>query len=143
MAFWNLLEKLAPKSDLIPYYVNTNVILWLLLTILTVLALGRYYYNRVFVSRDFEFQTIESAQLPDTVNPNEASWPSLARLPGLSEARAKAVVAYRDAWLGDHPGGPPPFQNPDDLSRVKGIGPAAVEKLRPFLHFAASDNPEN
>jgi competence ComEA-like helix-hairpin-helix protein len=142
MTFWNPLKKLAPKKELLPYYLNTNIILWLLLAVLVGLSLWRYYNNRVFVSRDFEFQTVETARLPDTINPNDASWPSLARLPGLGESKAKAIVKYREDWLANHPAGPPAFEKPDDLARVKGLGPATVEKLKPFLRFTATDEPE-
>jgi competence protein ComEA len=47
----------------------------------------------------------------------------LALLPGIGPKTAEAVVADRTANG--------PFRSLDDLTRVKGIGPATVEEIRP------------
>ncbi|MGD1915641.1 MAG: ComEA family DNA-binding protein [Phycisphaerales bacterium] len=56
---------------------------------------------------------------------NAAPATQLELLPGIGPARAAAIVANRQA-LG-------PFQTIDDLERIRGIGPATVEGLRPFV----------
>lgn len=61
------------------------------------------------------------------LDPNVAPREVLAALPMLGPARVAAIEAARaDA----------PFRSAEDLDRrVKGIGPATIAELRPFLRF--------
>ncbi len=66
-----------------------------------------------------------SPQLVGTVNINTATPEQLELLPGIGEVRAKAVVAMRKQRGG--------FKSVEELTDVKGIGEAALERLRPFV----------
>jgi competence protein ComEA len=66
-----------------------------------------------------------SPQLVGTVNINTATPEQLELLPGIGEARAKAVVSMRKQRGG--------FKSVDELTEIKGIGEAALERLRPFV----------
>ena len=66
-----------------------------------------------------------SPQLVGAVNINTATPEQLELLPGIGEARAKAVVSMRKQRGG--------FKSVDELTEVKGIGEAALERLRPFV----------
>ncbi len=57
---------------------------------------------------------------PAVVNINTASVETLASLNGVGDAKAAAIVAYRD----EHG----PFKTEQDLTNVKGIGTRTVEK---------------
>lgn len=59
---------------------------------------------------------------PALVPVNRADAAALEALPGIGPALAAAIVAERER------GGP--FRTADDLDRVRGIGPALVERLR-------------
>jgi competence protein ComEA len=59
------------------------------------------------------------------VNVNTADAEQLDALPGVGPATAAAIVADREANG--------PFATVDDLSRVRGIGPAKLEQLRPLV----------
>lgn len=59
------------------------------------------------------------------INLNTASVAELETLPGVGEARAREIVATREKRGG--------FKALDDLTEVKGIGKAALEKLRPLV----------
>ncbi len=59
------------------------------------------------------------------IDVNRASAAALQAVPGLGETRSAAIVAEREANGA--------FDSVDDLTRVHGIGPATVEKLRPFV----------
>jgi competence protein ComEA len=59
------------------------------------------------------------------VNLNTASVEELARLPGVGDARARAIVALREERGR--------FEAVDELVEVKGIGEASLERMRPFL----------
>ncbi|APT85233.1 ComEA family DNA-binding protein [Corynebacterium aquilae] len=56
------------------------------------------------------------------VNINTADAVELAQLPGVGEKTAAAIVEHRQASG--------PFASVDDLAKVKGIGPAKLEKLK-------------
>ena len=72
--------------------------------------------------------------LGERINPNEAPAASLMRLPQIGAARARAIVAHRDR-AGTEQGRTFVFKKADDLRQIKGIGPAIVEGVRPWLRF--------
>jgi competence protein ComEA len=59
------------------------------------------------------------------VDINTADWPELAQLPALGETLARRIVETREKNG--------PFRSPDDLRRVRGIGPKTLETIRPYL----------
>jgi competence protein ComEA len=71
------------------------------------------------------FAVEDVPRLVGTVNVNTATHEELQLLPGVGEARANAVIALRKQRGG--------FKNVDELTQVKGIGDAALERLRPFV----------
>ncbi len=64
----------------------------------------------------------------ERIDPNRADEPELQRLPGVGPSVARAIVAFRTREGG--------FGGPDDLTRVRGIGPATVTRLRDRLDFS-------
>jgi competence ComEA-like helix-hairpin-helix protein len=69
----------------------------------------------------------EKIVLDDKINPNVDTAVSIARLPSLGTAKAKAIIEYRQSGA--------VFNDAADLDNVKGIGPKTVENLRPYLKF--------
>lgn len=61
------------------------------------------------------------------INVNSADPELLDELPGIGPSRAEAIIEERDA-NGD-------FENADDLTRVSGIGPATVDRMRDQVAF--------
>ena len=72
--------------------------------------------------------------LESRVNPNEASVPSLIRLPGIGRSRAESIVSYRDELSVANTEGRV-FRVCDDLEKVKGIGPKTAEGICEWLKF--------
>jgi comEA protein len=60
----------------------------------------------------------------ERIDPNLAPTEELQRLPGIGPRKAAAIIDSRRA---------DPFRSVDDLMRVRGLGPATVERLRPYL----------
>lgn len=75
------------------------------------------------------------------VNPNDASMASLARLPGIGPTRAHAIVDFRIRL--QQQGNLPAFRCAEDLAQVKGIGPATVDAIRPWLQFDSLSGPND
>ena len=59
------------------------------------------------------------------VNVNTATAEELLRLPGIGDAKARAILDYRKEKGA--------FKSVEQLREVKGIGDAALERLRPHL----------
>lgn len=60
-----------------------------------------------------------------SVDINLAPWQEIVVLPGVGEKLAKAIVVLRDDTG--------PFESPEDLLQVPGIGKKKLEAIRPFL----------
>ena len=58
------------------------------------------------------------------IDVNAAGEEQLMLLPGIGPAKAKAILTYRMKR---------PFRVVNDLLRVKGIGPALLKRIRPFV----------
>lgn len=74
----------------------------------------------------------ESPALPPSIpdpsgliNVNTADAATLMELPGIGEAKAKAIIDYRNQFG--------PFRTQADLMNVKGIGPKMLEKMKPYV----------
>jgi competence protein ComEA len=67
--------------------------------------------------------TSQKSGLP--VNINIAGVEELKQLTGVGDVKARAIIAYRDENG--------PFQSPEDLIKVKGIGEKTLAKLLPYI----------
>lgn len=76
-----------------------------------------------------EFADIPPGQPSWTLNVNAAAWPELAQLPGIGETLARRIVEHRETAG--------PFATVMDLEQVRGIGPA---KLRAMLPYVRTDS---
>lgn len=72
-----------------------------------------------------EVDRAKSRQAEFQVDLNQAEWPELAQLPGLGDTLARRIVESR--------GLDGPFLDNDELTRVRGIGPKTLERIRPYL----------
>ena len=69
-----------------------------------------------------EFTAAETGALLDL---NTADQAALETLPGIGEALAQRILAYREAHG--------PFSSVDELQAVDGIGPGILARLRPYV----------
>jgi competence protein ComEA len=70
----------------------------------------------------------KKGELHEPIDVNSASAEELQRLPGIGPVMAGRIITERDKR---------PFESPEDLRRVSGIGPKTLEKLRPFVKFSS------
>lgn len=111
-----------------------------LLAVLWVALLGRWACNRTYFSDAPDAAAPRAGEVANRIDPNTADWPTLAAIPELGEKRAKAIVAYREAFISaGH--GPVAFRVPSDLMVIKGIGPGTVANMRPYLIFPPQTQP--
>ena len=82
---------------------------------------------------------MQGEALPNVINPNTASWASLARLPGVGKTLAKNIVSYRGDYRNRNDRDKPPFRNGEDLAQVKRIGPVTVRQIEKYLTFEQLD----
>ena len=66
----------------------------------------------------------------EKIDPNTADDIALDRLPGVGPSTAKNIVADREANG--------PFSSVTDLTRVRGIGPATLARMTPFLEVVGA-----
>ena len=104
---------------------DSSKIVYLLLVLLTATLLYRFLSTNTLNNDILIYH--DDANI--TINPNNADWPSLARLPGIGAAKAKAIIAYRDQ------SNQPVFKSADDLTAVKGIGIKTVHNIKTYLIF--------
>jgi len=77
---------------------------------------------------------VSGIELDEKINPNQAPAASLARLPNIGFVRAEAIVAYREQFKEQNIGSPA-FRNPDDLQKIRGIGPKTAQSISQWLRF--------
>ena len=79
------------------------------------------------VTVETETAVSQGSFMPDVspLNINAAAAEELAALPGIGEVLAGRIVAYRE----EHG----PFQSPEELMEVSGIGPGIFEDLRDYI----------
>src|SRR4051812_14761408 len=113
----------------------------LALSILTLLILT--YLFILYLSHPSRISTPQSAQGPraaellDQLDPNTATIFDLSALPNLGPAIARRIIEDREQFQKNHPN-EPAYRELDDLQRIKGIGPATVENLKPYLRFPST-----
>jgi competence protein ComEA len=70
---------------------------------------------------------------PERIDVNSATAAELERLPRVGPALAQRIVDYRQRQG--------PFQAPEDLRHVRGIGPSTVRLLEPLVTFSGRHRP--
>lgn len=66
--------------------------------------------------------------LSNKLDPNFATYEELIQVPGIGPSTAKVLLSYREKHL---------LFSPDDLKRIKGIGPLKLAKLQEYFVFSS------
>ena len=103
--------------------------------VLTGSCLIRYIHQRYFVDKQINIQKVSVLKLKDKINPNTASWASLARLPGIGETRARYIISYRKIFKQTYGSNAVAFTSSNDMIKVKNVGPVIVDQIEEYLIF--------
>jgi len=112
-----------------------RVLIILLFGILIYLSV-RWWRNPMYVSDPQPPHPARESELRDRIDPNTADWPTLAALPTIGEKRAKEIIGYREKQRAADPNRVV-FRRLEDLMQIKGVGPATISNLAPYLIFPA------
>ena len=103
-----------------------NVLLWALAVCLLGAALGCYVLDdRPQTMAAGPVDTAALAARTAALDLNTATEAELDDLPGLGPALAGRIIAWRE----EHG----PFDTPEDVTQVEGIGPAIYEQIAPYI----------
>jgi competence protein ComEA len=109
---------------------SDQMILWLLSVTMLVLLVVHWARLSYWGISPVELRSPQPREYYYSLDINRASWVEWAQLDGIGEKLARRIVADRDErGL---------FRDPADVSRVKGIGPALMQKIQPFLRGGTS-----
>ena len=111
----------------------------LILLILTYLLL-RYQFAPTRIDNPQPLESPRASELQDKLDPNTATLSDLSALPNLGPAMARRILDDREQFQKQHPN-EPAYKSLNDLQRIKGIGPATLENLRPYLQFPTTTQP--
>jgi competence protein ComEA len=100
---------------------------FLLLAGSVILILTAVHWARLsgWGAREIEILRLPERRYEFQIDINRGTWVEWMQIDGIGEITARRIVANRE----DHG----PFHSIEDLTRVKGIGPKTLEKMRPWL----------
>ncbi len=137
-----------PRPDRGPRRVRTpfagHVSCYILLGVLLCYVMVVRWLRPVRIGEPVDVAPALLRRAEQRIDPNTASWAELARLPGIGEVIAKRIVCFRNAnGATGRPASPTTrpgivFRRPEDLARVRGIGPKTVRKVARYLKFPPS-----
>ncbi len=98
--------------------------------IIVLFTIGLALFAVFFTSESLNKETPARIEIYSFINPNTADKASLQRLNGIGPALARQIIEYRERTNLK-----PAFKKPDDLQKVRGIGPKKTEDMRPLLEI--------
>jgi DNA uptake protein ComE-like DNA-binding protein len=127
--------KSPPWGPWRPWSLEHRQVLIALLCVMLVYLIARLILNPAYVSNPQPHVPARANEVEDRIDPNTADVATLAALPLIGEKRARDVVTYREQYVAEHPG-KLAFEKPNDLLHIRGIGPAMLEQIQPYLIFS-------
>jgi len=117
-----------------PWTRRQRVAVVLLCGLIVSVAMGRYAFNRAYISDPQPLHPLKENDLADRIDPKTADAATLSALPLIGDKRAEDIVKYRERFMASHPGRRA-FEKPVDLLLIHGVGQATINQLSPYLIF--------
>ena len=106
--------------------------IWVFLVVVAVIALWMTYRPGLWVADPVKLRPSDISDATYLIDPNSASWASLARLPHVGKTKARRLVKHRQQ---QDKQGAVVYAKLEDLAEVKGFGAATLEAIAPYLVF--------
>jgi hypothetical protein len=114
-------------------------VLLVLIGLLAIYLSIRHMLSPMYVGDPPPAEPARLNDLPSGIDLNASDESTLAALPIIGPSRARDIIEFRNDFAQSNPLRIP-FQKPEDLMRVKGIGEATVDSLRPYLIFPITES---
>jgi competence protein ComEA len=127
-------SKSGHRSSRLPLPRRSDELVMAMLVALTLVAGVVVWAVRTGEVPWVDVDELEPRAIEFQIDLQTATWPEFTLIPGIGEKLAKRIVASRETeGL---------FTEPDELTRVRGIGPVLMEQIRPYLldNRVATDN---
>ena len=109
--------------------------IWVFLLLVAALSLWFTFRPGLWVADPVELRPSDIADGTYLIDPNTASWASLARLPQVGRSKARKLVAHRQKRRGAGNEATVVFARLEDLAEVKGFGAGTLDAIAPYLVF--------
>ena len=109
-------------------------VLCALLLILSLFFAVRLIRDSQIVPARFADEGARAHEVNSQLDLNTADAAALSAIPRLGDAKAQAIIAYRQQFVTAHPG-QRAFERMEDLYRIKGVGPSTMELLRQYAYI--------
>ncbi len=96
-----------------------------IVTVICLLTMGAHWAIQDWRQNRLIDIDLATGLVQSQININDAKWPELTLLPGISETLARRLVKYRQLHGR--------FRSLDELQEVNGIGPKSLARMRPHL----------
>jgi len=107
-------------------------VLWMSVAVFLVVSSCYFWQRSIIKGGLVDFDEIRPRAVQFVVDVNRAPWQEFANLPGIGEKLAKEIVADRDKK--GH------FLQPEQLTRVRGVGERKLQAIRPYLSLTRSES---
>jgi len=117
----------AEEVTAFPFALSRRDVLFLLVTGAIIIVLSSIHWVRIsgWGAYEIEVDRLPQHRLDYKIDVNDATWVEWMQLEGIGDQLARRIVADRD----EHG----PFRSVNDITRVKGIGPKTLGKIREHL----------
>jgi len=123
-----LAQQNSPVRSILGLIDHDVRVLAALVVLAAFVMVGHYAYLTFRGRQPVRIDRTPKASIEYRIDLNSAHWMELAQLKGIGETLGRRIVEYRE--------NNGPFTNVEQLQEVRGIGPAKLAQMRPYVNIA-------